>query len=278
MAILKSLFLILVVLSLASAALVKTEVTMATGQGIDLSADSLITVMDSCKNGTCFVPPDSVLKKKKPFDLAFFALGWWEGSSAIGPCGGLMLSLFAKDTIWRLNNRRNLDLGQPLSTADTAHFTCMPPTGSSKLWGASCPDFYNPCPQFIGDTAWEKPVIWYLGKTQEGLHVLFKFVSQSVFRAGPDSSYHTAVGVVFILQTDGSLDFSGSGITAIRSPLKARYVLGPEQLAFTKRNSLSAAQPPRGALYDIRGRRIAVSPGTNIRSRFSPRVYIISNK
>jgi hypothetical protein len=235
--------------SLCSGALVQKEVTLSIGQGIDISTNQIISVINNCPS-TCDIPSHCDTIKKGGQDLAFFATGFWDDFEC--GCGGNMLELLSNDTIVKINKISSIDFNKSLIVSDTMLFSNTSQSVCS-LWTANCPDTQNSC--FPCRPRRSVSIVWNLGKTHEGNYYLFRAVAR-----------HDAATINYIFQTDGSLNFKGVTVGVINDANRTGRLQTASDASLVKRFGIPPTNACMDQIYDTRGRQISSALGVSGRA------------
>lgn len=277
-----TLFTVFLGISLCSAAIVRNELGLFTGFGIDISENSTIPVDDECEvppaiNAEAYERPKCGIS-----DFYFVYMGYWDNGGQ--GCGGDIIGIESYDTLWHLNEplSEDISIGQVLS--DTSRFTVSYTNAenpfSSTTWSAVCPLFKKPC---SWDTDWmPQPPVWYLSKTREGTYVLFRFISeQREMRNAPAEESGSFVTITYIHQTDGSLDFGEKPVPSSapvprtqHNPRNPSQPLPQKEIQFD--NQIISQDTYR--LYDLRGRLIKAPENEKHRLNSGTNVLITKKK
>jgi hypothetical protein len=202
--------------------------------------------------------------------MFFFPTMFWDDFQC--GCGGQTFSLLSKDTIWNLSNPDNLNLNILLPINDTLQFKTQTFNYNGYISCAYCPSFTNPCPLCYSN--WTPPKVkWFLGKTNEHKYFLFKYVSSNPVKDSLSQKSYLVTKIHYIVQTDGSLDFSGANVTAVKKVwTNQHFNKSNKQIITTKINGYFS---PNDKVYDIRGQRVKISGNNNLRKREAFKLYII---
>jgi hypothetical protein len=190
-------------------------------------------------------------------DLFFRRLWNWDNFQC--GCGGGTYGMLSYNPIYIIKATASTYFKDKLDTADTAAIT---PVMIDTMFYKTCPTrliicpiFANPCP--MCDESWTmQPNYWTLGTTTAGNKYLIRFDSLYMEYDSLQHFWKDYSLVTFILQTDGSLNFS----EAFESPITNQNFksVKPKKVLNTisKKLLTNDIAFKNNYIYDIQGKRI----------------------